>query len=188
MKRAVRLRVLAGLSSIATMMAADALAADASAQGCSAWLSWVCGESASSNKPGRKEANTPTKGIRKEKQLSQARGAPAEKPKRTQALEPAPMLEIGSGTRKYMIEKQRCCFTNFSSGKRTKARIPGLTDESRSWGASSLTRSSFAQCRILSSTWYRELARRHAVMTFDLVLQIKGQRTNHHKQEESLRK
>ena len=95
MKRAVRLCVLAGLGSIATMMAADARAADASAQGCSAWLSWVCGESASSNKPGRKEANTPTKGIRKEKQLSQARGAPAEKPKRTQALEPAPDARSG---------------------------------------------------------------------------------------------
>jgi hypothetical protein len=95
MKRAVRLCVLAGLTSIATMMTAEASAADASVQGCPAWLSWVCGESASLNKTGRKEANTPTKGIRKEKQLSQARGAAAEKPKQTQALEPAPPARNG---------------------------------------------------------------------------------------------
>ena len=89
MKRAVRLCVLAGLTSIATMMTADASAADASVQGCPAWLSWACQDSASSNNAGRKEANTPNKRIHKEKQL-QARGVAAEKPKQPQALEPAP--------------------------------------------------------------------------------------------------
>jgi hypothetical protein len=89
MIRAVRLCVLAGFTSIATMITAYASAADASAQGCRAWLNWACRDSASSNKAVRKDANTATKGIRKEKRLSQATGAAAENPKQTQALVPA---------------------------------------------------------------------------------------------------
>ena len=94
MTKAVRLCVLAGLSFSAAMMTADASAADASvvhasAQGCPAWLNWACRASASSNKATRKDANTAIKGIRKEKRLSQAQGAAAEKPKQTQAF-PAP--------------------------------------------------------------------------------------------------
>ena len=94
MTQAVRLCVLAGLSFSAAMMTADASAADASvahasAQGCPAWLNWACRDSsASSNKATRKDANTAIKGIRKEKRLSQAQGAAAEKPKQTQALKP----------------------------------------------------------------------------------------------------
>ena len=94
MTKAVRLCVLAGLSFSAAMMTADASAADASvahasAQGCPAWLNWACRDSsASSNKATRKDANTAIKGIRKEKRLSQAQGAAAEKPKQTQALKP----------------------------------------------------------------------------------------------------
>jgi hypothetical protein len=94
MTQAVRLCVLAGLSFSTAMMTADASAADASvahasAQGCPAWLNWACRDSsASSNKATRKDANTAIKGIRKEKRLSQAQGAAAEKPKQTQALKP----------------------------------------------------------------------------------------------------
>jgi hypothetical protein len=95
MKRAVRLCVLAGLTSIAAMMTSDAPAADAYAQNCTAWLGWACRDSASSNKATRKDANTAIKGIRKEKKLSQARGPVAEKPKQTQALKPARPAQNG---------------------------------------------------------------------------------------------
>ena len=127
MKRAVRLCVLAGLTSIATIMTADAPAADASAQGCPAWLSWVCGESASSNKPGSKEANTPTKGIRKEKQLSQARGTSAEKPKQTQALEPAPPARNGERHRVINDQETEVLFQQFLDWERDQSQNTGTS-------------------------------------------------------------
>jgi hypothetical protein len=93
MNRAVRLCVLAGLTSIATMMIANAFAADLSAEGCPAWLSRACHDSASSNKGARKVANRATKGIRKE-QLTQTRGAAAER-KQKQAVEPGRPVQRG---------------------------------------------------------------------------------------------
>jgi hypothetical protein len=109
MTRAARLCVLAGLTAIAAMMAADA-----SAQDCPEWLKWACPDSASSNTAARK-------GVRQEKQLSrtkatsssdmgrrtkQARGAAADtatnpKPQQTQAPEPVRPARHGErqGTR-----------------------------------------------------------------------------------------
>jgi hypothetical protein len=89
MVRTVRLCVLAGLSFSAAMITADASAADAYAQSCPPWLDWACHDSAASNKATRKTANTSIKGVRKKKQVSQATGAAAGKPKQTQALNPA---------------------------------------------------------------------------------------------------
>jgi hypothetical protein len=92
MNRAVRLCVLAGLTSIATMMIADAFAADLPAEVCPPWLSRACHDSASSNKGARKVANRATKGIRKEH--TQSRGATAER-KQKQAVEPARPAQRG---------------------------------------------------------------------------------------------
>jgi hypothetical protein len=104
MIRAVRLCVLAGLTSGAAMMTADASAADASAKACPIWLNWVCRDSASSNKASRKDANTAIKGVRKEKQLSQTKGAAAEKPKQTQTLKPT--RPVPNGERRPMNDQE----------------------------------------------------------------------------------
>jgi hypothetical protein len=95
MIRAVRVCVLAGLIFGAAMMTADAPAAESYAQGCPAWLNWACRDSAASNKAARKTANTVIKGVRKEKQISQATGAAAEKPKQTQDLNPVRPAQNG---------------------------------------------------------------------------------------------
>jgi hypothetical protein len=122
MKRAVRLRVLAGLISSAAMMTADVSAADVSAQGCPAWLSWACRDYASSTKGIRKDANTASKRIRKE--VSQGTGAAAARPKQTQALN-RPRAARNGERRPMSDQEKQALFEQFLEWKRGRGQDTG---------------------------------------------------------------